>query len=151
MWSSPEFKIKMADHVQKHFFNGGALTASSALGRFMARSNEIYQAVNAESARWGNANHSPSFLRNPDWLNTMNFVAGTFIPQRGPVVLNQLRTKLLFPTLAAPLFSQFGGSVPSGYSLTMTNPNATGTIYFTVDGSDPRRVERRRRPDSRHR
>ncbi|MGI8605467.1 MAG: CotH kinase family protein, partial [Verrucomicrobiales bacterium] len=37
----------------------------------------------------------------------------------------------------APDFSQYGGDVPSGYQLTMTNPNTTGTIYYTLDGSDP--------------
>src|SRR5439155_13791210 len=31
-----------------------------------------------------------------------------------------------------------GGAVPDGYSLSITNPNSTGTIYFTTDGPDPR-------------
>jgi len=140
MWGNTEFKIKLADHLQKHLFNNGALTPGPAMARFMSRSNEIYQAVNAEAARWGNANHSPSFLRNPDWLGTMSFVAGTFIPQRTGVVLNQLRARGLFPSLGAPFFSQFGGSIPAGYSLYMTNTNTTGTIYFTLDGSDPRLI-----------
>jgi len=140
MWSSPEFKIKMADLAQKHLLSpGGALTAGPALSRFYFRSNEIFQAVNAESARWGNANHSPAFLRNPDWLNTMRSVA-TFFATRTPVVLGQLKAHGLFPALGAPVFSQVGGSVPSGYTLTLSNTNATGTIYYTVDGSDPRKI-----------
>src|SRR5262249_25890476 len=32
----------------------------------------------------------------------------------------------------------FGGSVPLGYPLTLTNPNASGQILYTLDGADPR-------------
>ena len=137
MWGNTEFRIKVADHAQKHFFNNGALAPNMALARLMTRSNEIYQAINAESARWGNANHSPSFTRN-DWLNTMKAIAGTFIPRRVPVVIAQLKGKSLFPTINAPLVNQFGGLVPPGFNLSFTNSNAAGTVYYTLDGSDPR-------------
>ena len=137
MWGNAEFKLRVADRAQRHLFHGGALTASSALSRFLTRSNEIYQAVNVESARWGNANHTPSYTR-ANWLSTMRFVAGTFIPQRGPVVLSQLRSKGLFPTASAPTLSPFGGPVPHGFELFLTNLNTSGTIYYTVDGTDPR-------------
>ncbi len=37
-----------------------------------------------------------------------------------------------------PNFSLYGGEVNSGYNLVVTEPNTTaGTIYYTVDGSDP--------------
>ena len=39
--------------------------------------------------------------------------------------------------LRPPDFSANGGNVPSGTPLTITNPNAGGTIYYTSDGSDP--------------
>ena len=42
------------------------------------------------------------------------------------------------PTLAAPVFSQFGGNFAGGFNLSITNPNSGGTIYYTLDGSDPR-------------
>ena len=37
-----------------------------------------------------------------------------------------------------PTFSQYGGAVASGYPLAMGNPNTNGSIYYTLDGSDPR-------------
>jgi len=37
---------------------------------------------------------------------------------------------------APPVFNRDGGQVPSGFNLTMDSP--TGTIYYTLDGSDPR-------------
>lgn len=40
--------------------------------------------------------------------------------------------------VAPPSFNQDGGSVPFGFQLTMTPPpGVSGTIYYTLDGSDP--------------
>src|ERR1051325_3513368 len=48
-----EFRLRFAAHVQKQFFNGGVLTTAACRARYLVRSNEIYHAVVAESARWG--------------------------------------------------------------------------------------------------
>src|SRR5436189_3178273 len=53
-------------------------------------------------------------------------------------MLQQLQNGGLFPSLRAPTFSQYGGGVPPGYQLYMTNLNAAGNILYTLDGSDPR-------------
>jgi hypothetical protein len=136
--ANAEFRMLVGDHVQRHFFNGGALTPEAARARFLRRSNELHRAVVGESARWGDAKRATPFTRN-DWVNAVNDVVNTFLGPRSAVVLNQLRGAGLFPTVAAPLLSQFGGSVPPGYGLTLSNTNSTGgTIYFTLDGSDPR-------------
>src|SRR5205823_5589757 len=63
----------------------------------------------------------------------------TWFPQRTAILLNQLRAAGLYPQLNAPGFSQLGGFAPPGYALALTNPNPAGAIYFTLDGSDPRR------------
>ncbi|MHC4695007.1 MAG: LamG-like jellyroll fold domain-containing protein, partial [Planctomycetota bacterium] len=42
-----------------------------------------------------------------------------------------------YPTIEVPVFNQHGGEVAAGFNLTM-DPNGTGTIYYTLDGSDPR-------------
>lgn len=136
LWQNTEFKMHLADRVQKHFFNGGVLSPSSALARFMARKTEIDRAVVGESARWGDSKREPALTRNSEWLAEINRIANNYIPQRTGIVLNQLKTKGLFPSIAAPSFNQFGGNVPSGFALTLTAP--TGTIYYTRDGSDPR-------------
>ena len=47
---------------------------------------------------------------------------------------------LLFPTLSAPTFSSYGGFVQSGFSFAMAQGNPGGTIYFTLDGTDPRLI-----------
>ncbi len=46
----------------------------------------------------------------------------------------------LYSTLDAPAFSSYGGVVPSGTALTITNPNAGTTLYWSLDGTDPRLI-----------
>ncbi|HAM71666.1 MAG TPA: hypothetical protein DCM86_08495 [Verrucomicrobiales bacterium] len=139
LWANAEFRMLCADHIQRHFFNGGALTASNAQARLDARTNQIFRALVPESARWGDAKRGTGapITRN-DWQLAYDSVRNSYIPARGAIVLGQLRADGLFPTLLAPNLSQYGGFVPFGYSLTLANPNATGTLYYTLDGSDPR-------------
>jgi hypothetical protein len=72
-------------------------------------------------------------------------------PNRATRFLQQLRTAVygedhpkggqanpLYPAIDAPVFSQNGGSVEAGDPITIANPNGSGTVYYTLDGSDPR-------------
>ncbi|MGV3771467.1 MAG: lamin tail domain-containing protein [Verrucomicrobiales bacterium] len=136
LWANPEFRMKAADHIHRHFFNNGVLTVAKSRERFLARKNEIDRAVVAESARWGDAKRSAPMTRNTEWVNAINSVLNGFFPQRSTTVLNQLRAKNLYPTVPAPSFNQHGGNVQPGFTLSVTAPN--GVIYYTLDGSDPR-------------
>jgi len=135
MWANPEFQVRSADRVHRHFFNGGALTPEAALARFRKRQAEIDRAVVGESARWGDAKRGTPFTRE-DWLREINNVANNYLPRRSDIVLSQLRSRGLYPNVTAPSFNQHGGAVPRGFLLSMTRP--TGTVYYTRDGSDPR-------------
>ena len=59
-----------------------------------------------------------------------------------PIARRTILKTGLAATLAAPTFSgQFGGSVGNPYNFTITNPNgATGTLYYSVNGADPRDI-----------
>jgi hypothetical protein len=137
MYTNAEFRLLVADHIQKYFFNGGPFSTEGARKALLTRSNEIQLAMVAESARWGDAKRAVPFTRN-DWVTEMNRIYGQFFSQRPAIVLGQLRNDGLWPTIGAPILSSYGGIVPAGYSLSMTNTNSTGTIYYTLDGSDPR-------------
>ena len=134
----PEFRMRFADRVQKHLFNNGALTVQQATARYWALANQIDDAVIAESARWGDFQRPQPYTRDAEWLAEQNRLVTQYFPARTNVLLNQLRADALYPTTAAPVFAQHGGSIPLGYSLGITNPNATGVIYYTLDGTDPR-------------
>ena len=132
-----EFRVRVADHIQRHFFNGGVLSPEGCRALFLTRSNEISRAIVAESARWGDAKNPIPYTRN-HWVTEMNRIYANYFAQRSGIVLNQLRAKSLYPNLAAPAFSQYGGEVSPGFTLTLTNVGGAGTIYYTVNGTDPR-------------
>jgi len=134
-----EFRLRVADRIQKQFFNGGVLTTEACRARFLIRSNEIYNAVADESARWGDAKSAVPLTRNNQWLTEMNRVYGDYFANRPGIVLSQLQAKALFPTAAiAPAFNQLGGNVANNFQLTMSAP--AGSIYYTRDGTDPRLI-----------
>ena len=132
-----EFRMRYADRVQEFLFNGGALTPAAAAARWQARATEIYGAVVAESARWGDYRRpSDPYTRNDEWTTEYNRLMNTYFPVRTQILLGQLRAAGLYSAIDTPTFSLRGGNVAKGYSLTLSA--ASGTIYYTLDGSDPR-------------
>ncbi len=139
---SPEFVQNVADHVQQDFFNNGPLTVQATTARFEALASVAYGPVVAESARWGDyeqlAGYSnETYTRDVDWQARIDYDETQYLPVRTGIVLGQLEAAGLFPSVSAPTFSQYGGSVSSGYQLTIGNPNTAGVIYYTLDGTDP--------------
>ncbi len=137
--NNAEYKIDFADRVQRYFFNNGLLTPGVLTNRYRALADEVELSILSESARWGDDNLNPP-QDIEDWRREREWILGTYLPQRSDVVLQQFRSAGLYPSVSAPLFSQAGGSVPDGYPLEITHANASGVIYFTTDGTDPRRI-----------
>ncbi len=136
--ANAEFRVLLGDQIQHHFFNGGAFTVESVTNRYFQRRNEISRAVVAESARWGDSLREPPYTWN-DFRTASDALVANYFPVRTDIVLNQLRARGFFPSLSAPQFNVLGGSVPAGFELVLINPAANGgTIFFTLDGHDPR-------------
>ncbi len=141
--NTSEFRARFADRIQRHLFNTGALTQSKNVARWNSRASEIDQAIVAESSRWGDAqvnNTLPGqpYTRENTWLPHLAWMNTNYWPNIPATALQRFRTANLYPAIDAPGFSQFGGLVPPTFSLTLTNPNATGDIIYTADGTDPR-------------
>jgi hypothetical protein len=111
----------------------------------MRRANAVDRLTRLESARWGDNRESTPYTRL-DWLETRDEMLGTtssseafqdYFPLRTGTVLNQFISQGWYPGTAPPNFATHGGNVPSGFTLGMTSPDG-GTIYYTLDGSDPR-------------
>ncbi len=132
-----EFRILFRDRYYKHCFHDGVLTSARAAAMLDFRSAQIQKAIVAETARWqpGTATALP-WDRDGEWQTELNRVKTQFFPARAGILNAQLVTQGWYP-LAAPEFSQHGGSVAPGYVPVITGPAAT-TIYATIDGSDPR-------------
>ena len=131
---SAEYRMLFADRAHRLFFNDGALTVEKALARLKKRANQGGAAMIAQSARWGDAQRSHPFTII-DWELAINNVVRQFIPGRTKTVVAQLTEAGLYPKLAAPMFSQHGGTAKSKAQVTVKGPS---TIIYSLDGSDPR-------------
>ena len=141
--NSPEFRLQFADRVQRHLFNGGALSPAAIIARWNARAAEIDHAIVAESARWGDYQPNPArpgqpYRREVEWQAHLSWMAANFWPSIGPVALQRYRGAGLYPSVNPPALNQHGGSYLPAFTATLTNPNPGGIIYYTLNGSDPR-------------
>lgn len=125
----PEYKITLADRIQRHYFNGGAMTQAKLLARHDARAAEIEIPFVLESARWG-------YRTVDSWVAARDSYRGSILTNLNATMISRFRTYGLLPATYAPVLSQHGGNVASGFELNMGG--TTGTIYYTTDNSDPR-------------
>lgn len=121
--ASPEFRLHWADRVQRHFFHEGALT-SGAMEALWVQLRDAVQPIIREVT---GVTIDDRIRR--DWLVS---------PVRRTTLFAQMRQYGLWIDTLAPEFSQHGGAITGGTPVAITNPNPTGTIYYTLDGSDPR-------------
>jgi CotH kinase protein/Concanavalin A-like lectin/glucanases superfamily/Lamin Tail Domain/Chitobiase/beta-hexosaminidase C-terminal domain len=137
--SNPEFRIRFADRIHKHLFNGGALTQAANVARWSALTAGIDKAIVAESARWGDYQRAAQpYVRESEWLSHLAFMNGTYWPNINGAALSRFSAAGLWPATIAPGFSQFGGAIAIDAQLSITNPNGGGTVHYTLDGTDPR-------------
>jgi hypothetical protein len=141
----PEYRLRLADRAHKYFFNDGVLTQGQSTERLLTRAEQIEMAIIAESARWGDSKRSQPYTKDDHWWPEINRIINDYdvygFPLRTQVVLGQLQSHDWYPNLDAPVFNingtyQHGGTVSEDDLLSMTAP--TGTILYTLDGSDPR-------------
>ena len=140
-----DFKVMLSDRIQKHMITkGGALTPEEAIKRYQALADEIDMPIIAESARWGDYRKdvAPSddvrklYTRNGDWIPRKEGLINNYFPNRTDILIQQLKNKGYFPNLAAPVYTHDSGTLASGFNLGISSNE--GTIYYTLDGSDPR-------------
>ncbi|KPK48167.1 MAG: hypothetical protein AMK72_07385, partial [Planctomycetes bacterium SM23_25] len=140
-----EFRQVFADRVHRLLFNDGQLTVASNLALLDEMAAEIDRAIVGESARWGDGYSDSAGARNRDdnWIPRIDWLRNTYFPQRTAIVLDQYRTAGLYPNIVAPTFYingayQHGGEIARGDLLTI-GPSGQ-TIFYTLDGTDPRQA-----------
>jgi len=140
-----EYRTAFADRAYKHLFNGGVLTTDKATNQWWKWANRFEPIVICESARWGDAraayvtesiDRRAGDITLTHWTSERDRMLAEWFPTRRNVLLGQLESRGLYPSLDAPSFNQMGGEVVAGFNLQITA--ASGTIYYTTDGDDPR-------------
>jgi len=141
-----EYRLRFADRAYRYFAPGGVLSPEKCLESFRERRAEVEMPIIAESARWGDAKTVKPRNKNDDWVPEVNDIEKRFFPYRSQIVINQLKSAGLWSTMQPPIVKESGLLLHGTITLTgpkvitLENPNPTGKIYYTVDGSDPRLV-----------
>ena len=116
---SPQFRTLYGDRMNKHFYNGGALTEAHIRERFIEMQNEM-----------------SGVLPNMD-----RYVINTWVPKRQSIFFDASREEGVFTQPGPRPFMhgvfQSPSHVQEGDQLLLLNTEGSGTIYYTVDGSDP--------------
>lgn len=131
--SSAEFRLILADRIQKHFFNGGVLDDRASLNAnfWLKRTKDELKALVSPIM-----NYVIGQSFKEEWFNTWtDEVSGrrSHLFGNGPA---SFITHGYWPATPAA-----GLSLPSGiidYGSTLTITAGEGTVYYTTDGSDPR-------------
>lgn len=154
----PEFRLLLADRAQMHLYNGGFLSGTATSDAWSDLAAEIDRAVVSESARWG-AGRTPQADRtssNPwatqthqDWSDEVESVDSTYFGPAGlgfdETLFNVSGSSSFLNKLHFEVNSelQHGGAISPGLNTVLdivgtSQFTSSQTIYFTLDGSDPR-------------
>ncbi len=148
--NNPDYNRQLGDRIHKLLLNNGAMTAQECIDRYEARAQQIEDAVLGESARWGdfaqdNKGSYPVFtpaywdnerdrMINPEHPIEEGWIR-PYLPNRTDWLISDgYPSRGFYPSVDAPEFSQHGGEITAGASVTITGG---GTIYYTTDGSEP--------------
>jgi hypothetical protein len=124
----PDFKMLLADRIYKNFFNNGAMTTAPCTSRLKARMHETHESFLAECARWNRSYSS--------WEDAADTAYTSYFTHQAGDMVAAWRAEGYFPSFDPPTFSQYGGPVPEGYQPAPSSSD--GTIYYTLDSTDPR-------------
>jgi hypothetical protein len=160
--SHAQYRLDFADRVHRNLIApGGALTTAAMVARFQKWQAIIDKPTVAESCRWGDYRRDVHqyqtgsyvlYTRELQFLAECTRLTGTYFPGRPATLLTQLRSAGLYPsvTLGTPEVRTYvagatpgtvlgSSAVQAGTQVEFTLPaGASGTIYYTTDGNDPR-------------
>ncbi len=142
---NPEYRQRFSDRAYKHLYNDGVLTPEFTAETFKNRTLQIDTAVIAESARWGDIEEWTRYTKDDHWIPMVNNTLLQFFPQRTNIVIQQLIDERLLPSIKAPEYyinntktEESIITVNKGTTVKIINPVTTGSLKYTLDGSDPR-------------
>ncbi|MEL7530622.1 MAG: lamin tail domain-containing protein [Bacteroidota bacterium] len=145
VFESAAFERELGDRLTCHCMDDGLLTPDILDSMYMLRANQVSLSLIAESARWGEVSftHSrhdsvPLWDVNDEWLKELDTVRTRFLAQRSDSLIKFYQEAGYLSSLLPVDFNLPEGPIDASQALLLSNPNGTGSIYYTLDGSDPR-------------
>ncbi|MEM6343569.1 MAG: lamin tail domain-containing protein [Bacteroidota bacterium] len=130
--NNADFRMRVADHMACNCLEGGALHPDSTAIGFQRIFDRTSKAYMLEAARWANKTRYDEFLDYKDSLMIKYF------PNRTQALIDAYQNNNLYPTLTPVDYSLPAGQIVPGTTLSLNHSNPSGSIYYTLDGSDPR-------------
>jgi hypothetical protein len=136
---NPDYRVAFADRVYKHLFNDGVLTDANSQARWLEINRPIERAIVGESARWGDVRYPDNPIDQDDWRRARDNVLAQ-MEGNGARFISLLREASYYPSIDPPIINQPEGLVQPGFEVVLSPAEtaATATIFYTIDGSDPR-------------
>lgn len=94
--ANEDFRARYAERARLHLTEGGALTPEAAAARYEARADEIFEALLAESARWGDTYRATPYTRDVEWQEEYDRLMTSYFPARTAALIEQLRAAGLY-------------------------------------------------------
>ncbi|MDA7888218.1 CotH kinase family protein [Akkermansiaceae bacterium] len=141
----PEFRMKFSDRLYEHISLGGLLSHSQASLRYRRHLNEVEPLLLLEGVRWGDAinKDAPFGIHQEKWeklTSPESWLFGTFFPNRSRDLLQDFQKDRIFPKIMPPKQGRSPSRrlSPNKKTVHLVNPNDTGIVIYTTDGTDPR-------------
>jgi len=143
-WPStdPDFQLAVADRVQLHFFDDGALTPDNLTERWNVQAAALAPVFDLPITTYVGQAYARTTW---DWTQQ---ALGAELAPKSDLLLDWLRTSGYVPELSAPAAQLLPGSqrlvsLTHGVDTLAVDPLAAATdntvrTYYTLDGSDPR-------------
>ena len=143
--ANEEYRVRFADRAWKHLNGNGIFTEDACVERLNKRADQIEMAVIAESARWGDSHSGEAYTKDNAWLPELNILRNEYFPYRTDIVIDQLLEYDLYPSIAAPIITESGNEIFAeqvfiNSATSITFGSASGEIYYTLNGTDPRLI-----------
>ncbi|MBN1482885.1 lamin tail domain-containing protein [candidate division KSB1 bacterium] len=138
-----DFKMKFADRAYKHCYNNGILTDDNAAAVWDSLNQFIEKAILCEIARWGD--ERGDLYNYQHWLGEWQDVKDD-IGNRAKRLTMQLKAADMYPKTVPPVLKDGDKTITktilfteSNFQLTIESAVAGAAIYYTTDGTDPRK------------
>ncbi|RYD38718.1 MAG: hypothetical protein EOP86_00090, partial [Verrucomicrobiaceae bacterium] len=138
--ASAEIRLRMADRIHRHFFNGGTLDDRDLKNSTLVREKDALVTAFQPLLEFTHSQTVNQSFWN-SWVRASGGRRSHLFGGAGVSGTGIFRKHGLWPVTEPPVLSRQGGAFDSGEKLSLAIPAtapAESAIYFTLDNTDPR-------------